>query len=199
MPEQLEQKQKAIGQLHDALLCCMASQPYQKITVRQLCDAAGISRQTYYQYFSNRDALLTDYVDTMFDAFYQAIEGPIQEGTPAPGIGISTHLFAQWSNNREFASLVFQAGLESLLIRRFRSYITRVMGLYIREHGIPVTDPERLGYMTDYLAGASWMVLQRWVASDFSYAESELAGLFAQLTQPGFLDALIRPNVTSVS
>ena len=192
-----QQDSIVITQLHQALLAAMSRQPYAKITVRDLAAGAGVSRQTFYQYFPNRDALLTDYVDSMFEVFYQNIEEPLR-GDIHPGMGISNHLFAQWSRNRDFARLMFQPGLEALLIRRFRSYITRVMGFYIREHGIPVTDPERLAYMTDYLAGASWMVLQRWVESNFTYPESDLAGLFTQLTQPGFLDALIRPVVPSV-
>ncbi|WP_430460082.1 TetR/AcrR family transcriptional regulator [Thalassolituus sp. LLYu03] len=178
--------------LRQALLARMAQDEWQRITVSNLAADAGISRQTFYQYFSGRDELLLDYVDDMFDAFYSDIAERIAS-TVNPDSDISIALFAQWRAQADFARLVFRARVDDLLIRRFRSYIARVMGLYVRSHGLPVKDAERLGFMVDYLAGASWLVLERWVTGDFRYPEAQLAALFSQLTQPGFLDALHRP------
>ncbi|MDK2777080.1 MAG: TetR/AcrR family transcriptional regulator [Pseudomonadota bacterium] len=177
------------ARLHQALLHCMADTPYQKITVCRLSTEAGIARQTFYQHFSGRDALLLDYADHMFDAFYQTIASPLT-ASPDPGDDISRYLFAQWSGQREFARLICANELESLLTGRFRAYVTRVLGLYVRSHAIAVTDSEKLGFMADYLAGAFWMVLKRWVAGGFAYDEQILAALFSRLTRPGFLAVL---------
>ena len=127
--------------------------------------------------------------NNIFEVFYQDIAGPVQQNL-MPGADISTHLFAQWEEHQALARLIFANGLESLLIGRFRGYIARVMGLYIRHHGIRVIDSERQAYMTDYLAGAFWMVLQRWVRTGFRYSAAQLAELFTQLTEPGFTQAM---------
>lgn len=191
-------RQDVVTRLHQVLLERMALQPWQRITVRELAADAGIARQTFYQYFAGRDALLVDYVDGMFAVFYEEIADLIREA-PVPGEDISRHLFAQWQRHRAFAERVFQAGSESLLINRFRSYIARVLGLYVREHGIAVTDTEQLGFMIDYLAGASWMVLARWVKDGFAYPQDGLAQLFSQLTRPGFLQVLDNSSGSAVS
>lgn len=185
----METTSELTGRLREALLQRMAQYSWSRITVSDLAADAGIARQTFYQHFANRDELLLDYVDEMFEHFYNDIADQIRS-SPYPGGDISRQLFAQWKEQQDFTRLVFRARAEDLLIRRFRSYISRVMGLYIREHGVVVQDAERMGFMIDYLAGAFWMVLERWAEGDFRYPEHELADLFAQLTRPGFLAVL---------
>lgn len=190
----METTSELTGRLRAALLQRMAQYSWSRITVSDLAADAGIARQTFYQHFANRDELLLDYVDEMFERFYNDIADQIRSN-PQPGGDVSRQLFAQWKAQQDFTRLVFRARAEDLLIRRFRSYIARVMGLYIREHGVVVQDAERMGFMVDYLAGAFWMVLERWVEGDFCYPERELANLFSQLTRPGFLAALAgRPD-----
>ena len=187
-----------VVRLHQALLQRMRDHSWNRITVSDLAADAGIARQSFYQHFANREDLLLDYVDHMFDAFYNDIAHVIST-SPAPGLDISQPLFAQWQRHREFAQLMFRARVDDLLIRRFRSYIARVLGLYVRQHAIEVRDAERMGFMIDYLAGAFWMVLERWVSGNFRYPEDALANLFTQLTRPGFLDALRDPAGLGVS
>lgn len=172
-----------------ALVELTADTPYKKIKIQDITTTAKIARQTFYLHYKSKDAVLVDYIDSVFDSFYQDIEGLII-ASPDPGDIIAWHLFNQWQQHAEFSKLIIAADVEHLVIKSFRNYITRVMGLYIRNHSMPLNDPEALGFTVDYLAGASWMVLQRWIESDFRYPLDKLAKLYSQISRPGLLSVI---------
>ena len=174
-----------------ALVQLTEETPYKKIKIQDITNAANIARQTFYLHYKSKDAVLVAYIDDVFDNFYQEIEGHII-ASPDPDEIIAWHLFNQWQQHAEFAKLMIAADVEHLMIKSFRNYITRVIGLYIRNHSMPLNDPEALGFMVDYLAGASWLVLQRWVASDFKYPLDKLAKLYSELSRPGLLSVINR-------
>ena len=174
-----------------ALVNLTEETPYKKIKIQDITQSANLARQTFYLHYKSKDAVLVDYIDGVFDNFYQEIEAHII-ASPEPGDIIAWNLFNQWQQHAEFAKLIIAADVEHLVIKSFRNYITRVMGLYIRNHSMPLNDPEALGFIVDYLAGASWMVLQRWVASDFKYPLEKLAKLYSELSRPGLLSVINR-------
>lgn len=163
--------------------------PYKKIKIQDITQNAEIARQTFYLHYKSKDAVLVDYINGVFDDFYEDIEQYIID-SPEPGEIISWNLFNQWQQHAEFAKLIIAADVEHLVIKSFRNYITRVMGLYIRNHSMPLNDPEAIGFIVDYLAGASWLVLQRWVASDFRYPLDKLSKLYSELSRPGLLNVI---------
>lgn len=163
--------------------------PYKKIKIQDITQNAEIARQTFYLHYKSKDAVLIDYINGVFDDFYEDIEQYIID-SPEPGEIISWNLFNQWQQHAEFAKLIIAADVEHLVIKSFRNYITRVMGLYLRNHSMPLTDPEAIGFIVDYLAGASWLVLQRWVASDFRYPLDKLSKLYSELSRPGLLNVI---------
>lgn len=178
-------------QIVDALLSLMEQQSYQKIKISDITNRADIARQTFYLHFKRKDDVLLDYIDEVFDEFYQDIAGHI-EASPDPDPVISTLLFEQWKNHARFSKLALAADIQHLVIRRFQNYISRTIGLYIRCHIKTPSDPDELAYVIDYLAGASWMILRRWVDSDFSYPLEKLSSLYSELNRPGLLSVLQR-------
>lgn len=177
-----------------ALVTLTKDTPYKKIKIQDITQHADLARQTFYLHYKSKDAVLIDYIDGVFDTFYQEIEGYII-ASPDPEDVIAWNLFKQWQQHADFAKLIIAADIEHLVIKSFRNYITRVMGLYIRKHSMPLKDHEALAFIIDYLAGASWMVIQRWVASDFHYPLETLAKLYSQLSRPGLLSVISRESV----
>lgn len=178
-------------QIIDALLHQMEHKPYQKIKISDITDQADIARQTFYLHFKHKDDVLMDYIDEVFNDFYDDIAAHIK-ASPDPDPVISKLLFEQWRDHARFARLALTADIQHLVIKRFQNYISRTLGLYMRSHLKTPEDPEELAYVVDYLAGASWMVLKRWVESDFGYPLEKLSGLYSELNRPGLLSVLLR-------
>jgi len=53
--------------IEDALLSLMQERPYKGITIRSLTERAGLSRQTFYLNFVEKDAILTRHLSSMLD------------------------------------------------------------------------------------------------------------------------------------
>lgn len=50
--------------LANAMNECMVSSPVEKITVKEICDTCGVTRQTFYRNFQDKYDLINWYFDT---------------------------------------------------------------------------------------------------------------------------------------
>jgi AcrR family transcriptional regulator len=53
--------------IEEALLSLMQEQPYKSITIRSLTERAGLSRQTFYLNFADKEAILTRHMSKMLE------------------------------------------------------------------------------------------------------------------------------------
>ena len=51
----------------------MLRAPYESITVKDICDMAGVSRMSFYRYYNNKDDIFIDFCDERFEEFYNIL------------------------------------------------------------------------------------------------------------------------------
>ena len=56
-----------------ALYALMLKMDYDSITVKDICERAGVSRMSFYRYFSKKDDIFIDFCDERFEEFYSDI------------------------------------------------------------------------------------------------------------------------------
>ena len=62
--------------LANAMKECMFSSPVEKITVKEICDTCGVTRQTFYRNFQDKYDLINWYFDKiLIESFHQMGEG----------------------------------------------------------------------------------------------------------------------------
>lgn len=61
--------------LYESFLELLASKPVNSITVIEICDRAGVSRKTFYKYYSDQFALLRAMQDDLFQEYRERLEG----------------------------------------------------------------------------------------------------------------------------
>ena len=62
--------------LANAMKECMVSSPVEKITVKEICDTCGVTRQTFYRNFQDKYDLINWYFDKiLIESFHQMGEG----------------------------------------------------------------------------------------------------------------------------
>ncbi len=175
--------------LIDGLLELMTDRPYSKISVAHIAEQSGVARPTFYLHFHSKDDLLIAYIDEMFEKFYAEIDEYITQRKDADPI-IASIMFRQWSDNAQFARLLVQTDIESLMLNQFKNYIERVVERFMGAHGI-VSQAGLLHYVVDFLAGASFMVITRWVRGGFVEKPEVMGELYASLVRPGLLAVLL--------
>ena len=53
----------------EALLALMEEEPFQKITIKAVCAHAGVSRQTFYSLFENKEEVIGRRLDQLFEDY----------------------------------------------------------------------------------------------------------------------------------
>lgn len=175
--------------LIEALLELMIDHPYKKITVAHIAEQSGVARPTFYLHFHSKDDLLIAYIDEMFNKFYAEVDAYITKSKDADPV-IASIMFRQWSDNAVFARLLMQDDIENLMLNQFKNYVSRVVERFMDAHGIK-NRAGLLPYVVDYLAGASFMVITRWVREGFIETPEVMGELYASLVRPGLLAVLL--------
>ena len=177
-------------QLMTALLELMQEFPYSKISVAQLCERSGVARPTFYLHYRSKDDLFRGYIESMFLEFSEQIDVYLT-GAPTADPKIAEIMFKQWSDNAVFAKLLVKDDVEALVLTEFKRYVDHIIRRFIHAHKLPVRDDSMLPYVVDFLAGASFMVIVRWIKDDFPRDAASMGSLYANLVRPGLLQVML--------
>lgn len=143
--------------LFDSFLRALERKPVSEITVSEICDDAGVSRKTFYKYYSDQFALLLAMQDDLFAGFERYVEQ-----LPANVFDMAPALIAFASDHRVLIRAAFQNRGEGNFIDRVISF------LYEAYHAdweranprMPAQDVEFLFY---YVASGLVGIIRLWL------------------------------------
>lgn len=176
--------------LMDALIELMQGLPYNKISVAQICAHSGVARPTFYLHYGSKDDLLRGFIEVMFNNFYEQVDEYLTK-TPNTDPIIGEIMFKQWSDNSKVAKLMVNAEVEIIMLNEFRHYVSRVMDRYVQAHKLTIQGSTLLPYVVDFITGATFMVIVRWIKDDFPIDSSMMGKLYANLVQPGLIQVML--------
>lgn len=160
-------QQKVSQALHDML----KEMPYDKITVSELCDRAGLPRRSFYRYFSNKnDVLEYAMMNLMRECMLYSMEELSQQG---PLEEIFFRFFSYWKEQRsEWLRFLSTNHLEVVLIRKFREWFYEERRIRYEKKGI--TD-EHLRISMTFVLGGVMMMLFQWAADGYCTETKDMA------------------------
>ncbi len=173
----------------------VATTPYDKITVYEICEKAGVSRKTFYVHFQNKSGIVSKIVyddivkplSQMDDVF------PTLVGTPSiikslPEL-LNQNVYKAIYEDREFYSrLCCMAGsIDSPLVDAFSSGI-QFLNLKIMDTlGYKAPDWKK-DYISYYFAAGNAILIQRWIRGGMTVPPEELAELYSSMSTPFWLE-----------
>ena len=96
--EESSQRQRALEQ---GLLEALADQPYEKITLTELCRRLNVPRKTFYRYFPTKEDCLLALIDhTLSDCNDIALRG--WDGSTTLDEPVQLRFFTYWIEHRDF-------------------------------------------------------------------------------------------------
>lgn len=177
-------KNKSILRLHQALIALLQQQPYEEIQVTHLVHEAGIARATFYLHFSSKEEVLVDYIDGMFETFFAQVEQAFLD-TESLDEQAAKLMFQTFKDDAEFCTVLLQDALQPVLLKRFRGYLSRIIGhIRLSNQTFNVADTQ-LAFLVDYWAGGSLQLISKWVSEGFEPEVDVMAGIYAKLTISG--------------
>ncbi|MDO4323819.1 MAG: TetR/AcrR family transcriptional regulator [Lachnospiraceae bacterium] len=158
--------------LVNALLDLMESKPYSKITVKDICQKADLSRQTFYNFFETKDDII---VFCIQQCYLEMMEG-LKTKSPLLLSDITEQLIHTFHSNRRTIHQIISQNLEHLLERELASAIE-----IFAEQMNPEASAHPYKYGTSFLTGAIAHTVIYWFKDPDPIPAKQLAELLADI------------------
>ena len=113
----------------NALLHLMKEKTFYNISIKEICEKAGVSRLTYYRNFKNKEDIVTYYFDSEFDKIINIIK-KIESLSYSQFIELS---FKNFQDNIELNKLFFRDNLVYLILIASNRYIKIILDSFFNE------------------------------------------------------------------
>lgn len=153
-----------------APLQLMETKSFSAITISEIAAVAGVSRNSFYRNFTDKEHLLNDYITTLYRTFFQTAPIPRYLNRSAQ---MRDFLVPRFRFIRQHSSMYKILHQQNLLFSFFqqteKDLILLICG---QEEGLPP-------YYRAMLSGACAGIVRAWIESDFRESEETLAMLFS--------------------
>ena len=163
--------------LRQSLIELMQRKSVNQISVKEICDLAGINRNTFYAHYSTPRDILTEIENEYYAEMNRIQESAIHSGDAAALIlGIMNML----QQNREISILLYGSNSDNRAYDEYyRSAYARIMLAWI-ESGTKV-QADHLKWLFTFLSGAIDAMIRNWVKDGMRESPEILARLAASM------------------
>lgn len=158
--------------LVNALLALMETKPYPKITVKDICQKADLSRQTFYNFFETKD----DIILFCIKRCYLEMMDELKSKSPLSLSDITEELVKTFHKNQNMIHLIISQNLEYLLEFEFASVIQ-----IFAEQVNPEIGGHSYKYGTAFLTGAIAHTIIYWFKDPHPIPSEQLAELLVNI------------------
>lgn len=104
--------------LAEALIALIKEMPYEKITIQHICKKAGLSRQTFYNFFSTKDDIIRFWLQQIYEEELDKFE-------TLPSMQDTIDVFiCGFNKNKETLSLLVENKLDGIISDEMVSCVT---------------------------------------------------------------------------
>lgn len=151
-----------------SLIELMDKKPYSKITLKEICDNADLTRQTLYRNFSTKESILEYYVDGLYNDFIKIISG--KDKIVLYDLLIT--YFEYWYENRGFLKKLIDNNVYAILLDLHLKYLN---SMATNEKLKNLTFVSSNSYFNHYAAGGLWFSLKKWIEDGVEKTPDEMA------------------------
>lgn len=135
-----------------ALFILMQQNPYREISITDICERAGVSRNAFYRNYTVKDEIVRLYLFHITEEYRKHLRSL----SPITYHQLFSELFTHLEKNKPLARLILNAGLEYLLIdvffKSFRDFAEN--------------DKRKPMYYLSFLSGAVYTTYIHWLCND---------------------------------
>lgn len=171
---------KTIESIKENFQDLICEKPYEKITVKELCDRARINKKTFYHYYETLDALLVEMQQEMSRDFIERIKG---YQLPADLDKVNREFFLYSAEQGEaYEKITLNAGWQGKrdeMIGRVNAASWAKSSQYQK-----LSDFEK-GLLLDFIGASSLSAYRRWVESGKKMAIDDVVDTLNRLQLGG--------------
>ena len=160
--------------LKEALISLMQTTPFDRITVKKLCEEAGINRTTFYLHYTDTEKRLTEIEDDLIGFAISIVNDHIV-GNPSSSEIFSLLNFVQ-ANLLTFKTLLSFEGSDSFVQRSADEIVKSI------KERFPETVPnEKKELLMHFALVGALALIHEWVNSDLRLMPEEMAEILDKM------------------
>jgi AcrR family transcriptional regulator len=168
------------GWITEALFLLLDEKPYDKISISDIAEKAGVVRQTFYHNFESKDDIILQYLESNINNCLVKAKSIISKNRRKSIVVTFSinHAVAQQKRLKK----IFNSGLAYLVVKSFQSFGETVLSPY-KGWGTK-EEKSRMRYSFIFLFAGLTGVLFDWLQNDMPFTPEKLSGLFQEFMQP---------------
>lgn len=185
--------------LRNALIDLILETGYDNITIQNITDRADLSRATFYLHYKDKDELLANSLEEIFEELVESLDNPIFDAHPerdqaAPGVMAFQHV-EEYSDLYK-SLLLGERGVTYVIYREIQ-YIARIAREQIMRLLPEGTELSDLAVPVDviahHIAGSLFTMILWWLEQDMPHPAEEMGQMFHRMSRPAVMNALETP------
>ncbi len=162
--------------LKEGLIAIMAEMPFERITVKRLCEEAGINRTTFYLHYTDTEQVLIDAENDIINTALQRVTNPDPKKSPTDNI-LSFLTYVQTHMIHFKVLLSFEGSAE------FVKRLSREVIQDIKQINPAIITDDRTEMLYHFALIASVSLIHEWLDSGFRLLPLEMAELINRMTK----------------
>lgn len=166
----MSNKKKKVGTknlISLALYTIMLKKDYQDISVKEICQRAGVSRMSFYRYYDKKDDIFVDYCDERFEEFYNdAINKKVSSLKE-----FTLEMFRFIKKYSRQLKVLRTANKEFLLLDQLNNYSRYVIS---NLHSDYLKEQKNNPLFAYFMAGGLFNVLMKWIDNDLKQSPEDI-------------------------
>lgn len=167
--------------IREALLELLKTKTIQKISVRELCDAAGVNRTTFYNHYDGTYEVLAEIEDSFLAQL--SAEEPLEETTT----NLERHielLCTRLQKNRDVSLLLLENNADPHFSEKLIT--VRKCGNVWKKLDDTYSEDEQL-LLGDFLSSGAYALVFRWLKNGCQQSPKQVAELLTKVIRHGVL------------
>ncbi len=166
-----------------ALFILIKKMPYDQISIKDICQRAGVSRTSFYRSFPAKDAIMRQYLFEITDVWRKNI----RQYKPLNAYEWFLSIYRQLYDHREIARFCFDANLDYLII----DIIFKALRDYSRTFEFP-------DYVLCHYSGSIYATFKRWITKPNPESAEQLAHIACKINHLNEDSTIFLPPVSDV-
>ncbi len=186
--------------LAKALLTLIETKEYDAITIQQITDAADLNRATFYLHYANKEELLTDSLEAMFDELVAQFSDIVEKRPLWEDATAELAIFNHIAEHASLYKVLLSERGQGYVIYRIVDYIAAYAKSQTGAHLPPESAlnlPKEI--ISHHVAGSIFALVSWWVQNDMPYEPEYMASAVNQLCTYGALSCFVPSSNASLN
>lgn len=170
--------------LHQSLLELMGERPFEKITVKELCEKADINRATFYAHYTDTGALLQEIKDEVTQAILRSVNTTLPQKNQQQTV---LEICQSILENRKYCEVLFgRYGDETFLASIIG--VAREQSILMWKKENPKANDAVLERLYAFISHGSVAVIRQWVQGGMTEPPEAIAAFIEGVSQAAFVN-----------